>query len=374
VGFGRTWRPVTATWRAAWVAAAALACGLPGGGARPAAPGPAPSGRGGPRDAPLVMPQESGTTQGLVGIRAVSERVAWASGRGGTYLTTDDGGAHWRVGVVPGAEALQFRDVDAVDARTAWLLAIGPAESSRIYHTADGGLHWALQYVNRDPAAFYDCFAFRDARRAIAVGDAVRGRIPILRTADAGAHWVLGDTASLPAADSGEGSLAASGTCVAVRGRGRAWIATSGGARGARVLASSDGGATWRAAATPFGHGTRRAALATLAFRDARLGFAGGGDSLGAAAGQIARTDDGGRSWRLVAAPGMGSPVYGLAVVPGVPGALVAVGPGGAAYSRDDGASWAPLVAGDWWAVAFAGGGTGWLVGTRGRIVKVTWR
>ena len=43
-------------------------------------------------------------------------------------------------GTVPGAADLDFRDVDAVDERKAFLLSIGEGEKSRIYQTADGGI------------------------------------------------------------------------------------------------------------------------------------------------------------------------------------------------------------------------------------------
>ncbi len=337
-----------------------------------AAVGATTGGNIGPR--PSLTRQASGTTASLVGVAAVSARVAWASGRGGTFAVTTDGGERWRAGVVPGAEALQLRDVEATDSLAAWVLAIGPGDSSRIYHTTDGGRTWALQFRNGDPAAFYDCFAFWDARRAIAISDGVRGRIPILLTADGGAHWEPLDPLAQPATDSGEGSLAASGTCVVARGQSRAWIATSGGRRGSRVLATGDGGRTWSAAFTPIGAGSAKAALATLAFRDDRAGFAGGADSLGAATAEVARSSDGGRSWRLVGAPTFPGPVYGLAVVPGVRGALVAVGPAGASYSVDDGSTWATLDAGDWWSVAFTRDGVGWVVGARGAIARVSWR
>jgi hypothetical protein len=51
---------------------------------------------------------------------------------------------------------------------------------------------------------------------------------------------------------------------------------------------------------------------------------------------------------------------------------VVATGPGGAAYSHDEGGTWTliPDVTG-YWAVAFAGDQTGWLVGTGGRILKI---
>jgi hypothetical protein len=51
---------------------------------------------------------------------------------------------------------------------------------------------------------------------------------------------------------------------------------------------------------------------------------------------------------------------------------VVATGPGGAAWSPDEGDSWLPLdgVA-NYWAAAFADERTGWLVGTAGRILRI---
>jgi len=111
------------------------------------------------RHQPTLTPQNSGTTQGLIAVSPVNSRVVWASGRGGTFVVTTDGGQTWRSGVVPGAEALQFRDVQGVSDRTAYLLSIGTATDSRIYKTTDGGATWSLQFQNQDPDAFYDCFA-----------------------------------------------------------------------------------------------------------------------------------------------------------------------------------------------------------------------
>src|SRR5258706_13224783 len=84
-------------------------------------------------------PQQSGTTARLRGVSAASSTVAWASGSGGTYARTTDGGASWQSSVMRGASQLDFRDVQAVDANTAYLLSIGPGEASRIYKPTDGG-------------------------------------------------------------------------------------------------------------------------------------------------------------------------------------------------------------------------------------------
>ena len=86
-----------------------------------------------------LTPQQSGTTNRLQAISPVSSTVAWASGTGGTFTLTTDGGRHWRAGVVRGAEALEFRDVEGISATDAYLLSAGTGEDARIYRTADGG-------------------------------------------------------------------------------------------------------------------------------------------------------------------------------------------------------------------------------------------
>jgi photosystem II stability/assembly factor-like uncharacterized protein len=197
---------------------------------------------------PTLTPQQSGTTERLQAISPVDDQVAWASGTGGTYVLTTDGGNTWHAAVVPGAEALEFRDVQGVSDKVAYLLSAGPGDQSRIYKTKDAGEHWTLQFLNQDPNAFYDCFAFWTRNRGITTSDAVNGRFPAIKTLD-GKHWRdIGDL--LPAAQAGEASFAASGTCVATQGLFNAWIAT-GGSTEARILATTDGGKTWNAITHP---------------------------------------------------------------------------------------------------------------------------
>src|SRR5436853_7150874 len=84
---------------------------------------------------PSFVEQESHTLVSLRGISVVSSKIAWASGSGGTWLRTLDGGTTWTAAVVPGAEELDFRDIEAFDANTAYLLAAGPGDKSRVYKT-----------------------------------------------------------------------------------------------------------------------------------------------------------------------------------------------------------------------------------------------
>jgi photosystem II stability/assembly factor-like uncharacterized protein len=347
------------------LAAVALAsCG--GDRVQPASPSAGP-----PAIRPRLTAQRSGTANRLQAVSPVDQRVVWASGLGGTYAVTADGGATWRAGVVPGGERLEFRDVEAVSEAVAYLMASGTGASSRIYKTEDGGATWTLQFQNADPKGFNDCFAFFSPHSGIAMADSLAGRFPVLRTRDGRTWQDIG--ARLPPAEPGEAAFAASGTCVATLGAGRAWIVTGGAAR-ARVLATSDAGETWRAHDAPIGRGGEGSGGFTIAFRDQRRGMLGGGDLSAPRARQpnVARTRDGGATWQRAAPAPLPGPVFGLAyAIEGNDAVVLATGPGGAAWSAEDGDSWTRLDGvTDYWAVA-ASGRTAWLVGTGGRILRV---
>lgn len=184
------------------------------------------------------------------GLSAVSRNTAWVAGTGGTVLRTTDGGASWRNVSPPGAAELQFRDIEAFDARRAVVLAIGEGEASRVYRTDDGGATWTESFRNTDAKAFYDCLTFFDSRHGLAMSDPVDGRFRILSTGDGGRSWKVLPSDGMPAALDGEAGFAASGQCLVASGPSDAWLATGGGAH-ARVLHSRDRGRTWTAADTP---------------------------------------------------------------------------------------------------------------------------
>src|ERR1700743_3148792 len=132
---------------------------------------------------PTLTPQNSGTTNLIISVSPFDSRVVWAGAENGTFLVTTDGGNHWRSGVVPGAETLQFRDVQGVSDRVAYLMSIGDNTGDfRIYKTEDGGAHWRIQFENKTANAFYDCFAFWTPDRGIAHSDSVNGVFPDIRT------------------------------------------------------------------------------------------------------------------------------------------------------------------------------------------------
>lgn len=333
--------------------------------ASPAPPAPA---------APTLELQTSGTTQLLQAVSPVDANVVWVSGQGGTWARTTDGGRTWSTARVPNADSLEFRDVQAVSATEAWLLAAGPGDRSRIYHSADAGRSWQLQWTNDEPPGFYDCMAFWDARRGVVYGDAVNGELRILRTEDGGRTWRRLAGAQLPAALPGEGGFAASGTCVITGAGGRAWIA-AGNAPRARSFRTTDFGATWAAADVPLVAG-EAAGLTSISMVDASTGTAFGGNlNVKERTDNAARTTDGGRTWTLLPHLALVGAAYGGVHVPGTGGrALVAVGPGGADVSLDGGRNWTTLDARAWWGIGSAAAGATWIVGPQGRIARIRMR
>jgi photosystem II stability/assembly factor-like uncharacterized protein len=314
--------------------------------------------------------QTSGTTASLRGLSVVSRDVAWASGSGGTFLRTVDGGATWRADTVPGASKLDFRDVQAFDERTAVLLTAG--QPARIYRTEDGGRRWTVVHTEDAPAAFFDGMAFWDARNGIAFSDPVDGHFLIVTTGDGGRTWTRVPPESIPAPLAGEAAFAASGTAVSVHGSSDAWIATGGG-RVARVLHTPDRGRTWSVAELPFA-GNETSGAFSAAFRDGGTGVAVGGDyRREREGGDAARSTDGGRTWMAggrVMPPGVRE---GVVYVPGARRpTVVAVGPGGSSWSVDDGATWMPIDTAGFHAVGFAAPDAGWAVGAGGRVARFT--
>jgi photosystem II stability/assembly factor-like uncharacterized protein len=312
--------------------------------------------------------QTSGVNARLRGVSAVSERVAWASGSGSTVLRTVDGGLNWQKLTVT-EETLDFRDIDAIDAQTAYILGAGNGPASRIYKTTDAGKTWVMQFKGDDPKVFLDAMAFWDTNRGIVYGDSINGQLYIMTTSDGGRVWSRVPAANLPPALENEGAFAASGTNIAVFGKSRAWICTGGAAK-SRVLRTSDGGRSWQVADTPFTAGSS-AGIFSIAFRDAKHGVIAGGDyrKEQEAINNLAVTSDGGITWTLV--KGLSGYRSVVAYVPGTK-TLIALGPSGGDYSTDDGRTWTTITGPGFDTFSFAPRRSiGWAAGANGAIGRL---
>lgn len=309
--------------------------------------------------------QDSHTKESLRGVSVVDEKTVWVSGTHGTYLVTFDGGNTWTPHQVSGAESLDFRGVKAFGAEV-FLLAAGPGEQSRIYHSSDSGNRWELQFTNHEPKGFLDCMAFSDEQHGIVVGDPVNGKFQILRTEDGGRNWRHADSKGIPAAIDGEGAFAASNSCIAVDGQKNAWFVTGG--TGARVFHSSDNGATWSVTETQIVHGASSQGIFSIAFKDALHGVIAGGDYSHPEQGgnNLAMTADGGKTWNLGMFPRTRF-FSGISYINGT--SLMMVGSGVTAFLSDGLRNWKDLTDQGFNAVDSKDGAT-YAAGANGRIAR----
>ena len=310
--------------------------------------------------------------QSFRGLDAVDRRTAWVSGgsvSGGdakVYRTTD-GGDTWRDVSPPDTAGLMLRDVEAQDASTASVLAIGPGEASRIYRTTDGGATWTETFRNAEEAAFYNCMDFfPGGRRGLAVSDPVDGRFRIAATDDGGRTWEVLPDAGMPDS-TGEYNFSASGDCLVTAGRD-AWFG-SGGAD-SRVFHSTDGGSTWTATDSGLVAG-EAAGVFALAFRDPRHGVAVGGDFAAPADGSDASayTRDG-DSW----ASGGDLPHLGEDAAYAGRSLLVVGeggGEGGSSVSRDGGRTWQRFSDAAFHTLDATRDGSVWAAGGGGRVGRL---
>jgi photosystem II stability/assembly factor-like uncharacterized protein len=310
--------------------------------------------------------QSVDTKAGLRGLSVVNEKVIWASGTSGTFLKTTDGGKTWKVGAVPGAEKLDFRDVEAFDENTAYLLSIGEGENSRIYKTSDGGATWELQFRNQNPKAFFDAITFWDRNNGIAMSDPVDGKYVLMATTDGGFNWKPLGTDKMPPAKEGEAAFAASGTCLIVNGKSDIFL-VSGGAD-ARVFRSNNRGLSWFVADTPIVKGSQGSGIFSIAMADAKNGVIVGGnyEKPNEITNNLAFTRDSGRTWIL----GKGLNGYRSGVTFVDKKTIIAVGSSGSDISRDGGKSWTNLDKENYNAVQAKGRNGIWAVGANGIVAK----
>jgi photosystem II stability/assembly factor-like uncharacterized protein len=172
--------------------------------------------------------QESHTTASLRGIDSLGGGVAWASGTGGTVLLTVDGGSNWEACAVPSnAEKLDFRAVQAFDAKTAVAMSAGKGEASRLYKTTDGCRTWKLVFSNPDKDGFWDALQFSGLGLGVLVGDPVEGSFPVFLSEDAGDTWRRPEPKGIPA-EPNQSLFAASNSSLLID-RGRLVLLTGGG-------------------------------------------------------------------------------------------------------------------------------------------------
>lgn len=300
------------------------------------------------------------------GLSVVSRNVVWASGTRGTVIRTTDGGKTWDLTTVPGGERLDFRDIEAFDANTAYVLSIGNGEASRIYKTTDGGKTWKEQFRNKDEKAFFDAIACWDSNNCLAMSDPIDGKYVFVETTD-GTNWHSRNSDHHAIALTGEAAFAASGTCLIANGKTSAFLVSGGTA--ARVFLSEDRGSTWAWVTTPIVKGTAGSGIFSIAMNSAKNGVLVGGnyEKPNEMTDNLAFTTDGGKVWNL--AKGLSGYRSGVAYIDAK--TIIAVGTSGTDISRNGGKSWKKLGTENLNAVAAKGRLAVWAVGEKGGVYKL---
>lgn len=311
--------------------------------------------------------QSIGTDASFRAVGVVSPDIAWIGGTKGTFVRTTDGGQTWQTGTVPDAQTCDFRDVQAIDAQTAYLMSAGPAENglARIYKTTNGGQTWVLLYQTQKPGVFFDSMDFWDKQHGIVVSDPVDGKWFILTTDDAGQTWQPVPPSALPPMEPREGAFAASGTSLVIQGKRNVWIASGIGQFG-RVFRSSDRGRTWAVSNTPL-PGGETTGLFGMHFFSEKNGMVVGGDykQEQLPGPNAAITRDGGQTWQLTTQTDPPGLKEAIALLPG--DRILTVGPSGTSLSVDQGQTWQRLDTEGFHSIACAKG-TCYAVGAKGKV------
>ncbi len=311
--------------------------------------------------------QAVGTDASSRAVSVAGPDVAWIGGTKGTFIRTIDGGQSWQTGTVPDAQSCDFRDVQAIDAQTAYLMSAGPAEKgqARIYKTINGGQNWTLLYQTQQQGVFFDGIDFWDKEHGIVFSDPIDSKWFILTTDDGGKTWQPVPSAVLPLMQPNEAAFAASGTSLVVQGKHNVWIASGGGPFG-RVFRSNNRGKTWAVSNTPLPGGEATGLFGTRFFTN-KIGIVVGGNYKQELqpGPNAAITRDGGQTWQLLTQTDPPGLKEAIALLPG--DRLLTVGPSGSSLSADQGQTWQRLDTEGFHSVACAKG-TCYAVGAKGKV------
>lgn len=235
---------------------------------------------------PIIL--GNGSSSALLKVFFLNELDGWVGGEDGFVLHTRDGGAHWEQGsrftIAP------ITGIHFVDAQRGWMLAGG-----QVHRTGDGGKEWQSATLPISPFGASGGFDwagelfFLNKRTGWAVVD----RSTVFRTEDGGKTWLgtyLGDaTTTLAFSDEKHGCVSGSG-----------------------IHYTEDGGQTWASRLAVGADGSviegRYLNIQGMSFADPKTGWAvGGTGSVGGSNMQVFKTEDGGKSWRMLSRQSYGA-------------------------------------------------------------------
>lgn len=294
----------------------------------------------------------------LRGLSPVSDQVCWASGSGGTWLRTTDGGGTWDTGVIAGLDKVDFRSIHAFDENTAVVASAG--QLAVIFRTENGGESWEKVH-QEGPDAFFDGITFLNKTKGFILGDPVNGSWMILETDDAGKSWK--SLASLPPSEAGEAAFAASASSMIIT-ENELIFGTGG--KVSNLYHYRFESKIWKKENTPILQGgASQGIFALVKTENAVLGVGGDYEKLDFRENNAFRLSDQGFQIPLHSPLGFRS---GIAFSPKEK-LIIAVGPSGSDLSKDDGLKWENFSSTGYHAVRISlDQKSVWASGSQGRI------
>ena len=268
---------------------------------------------------------------------------------------------------------LHFRSIAATNEAVFVLSIASPAVLYKIGFNGSEATNIEEVYKETGDEVFYDSMKFWNDEEGIAIGDPIGDCMSVIITRDGGNNWEKLPCEILPKVEKGEAAFAASNSNIAIYGD-NAWVATGG--KKSRVMHTDDKGKTWEVYDTPMVSGKAMTGIYSIDFWDANNGiiFGGNWEDKSLNEKNKAITDDGGKSWKLIAngkAPGYRSSVK---YIPSTQGrGIVAVGSPGISFSGDGGKHWKKLSNEGFFAIEFVNDSVAFASGNK-RISKLVFK
>lgn len=299
----------------------------------------------------------------------VDETAVFFAGSKGYFGYLDPQDLHLRFMDRIENEQLEFRSLSRTTTKAFVLSVDHPAY---LFEVDSLGTQ-QLKFKEDKKGTFFDAMAFWNDQEGLMVGDPIENCLALYITRDAGDNWQPVGCEQLPKAEKGEGAFAASNSNIALQGDST-WVLSGGTV--SRVYFSPDKGKNWQVFKTPLIQGKNTTGGYSIAFYNAKIGMAVGGDYTEPSSSKAnkIRTEDGGKTWKIIAdgqLPGYQSSVQ---FVPDKKGKeMVSVGTTGVFYSHDKGENWSQLSDQNFHALRFLNDSVAFASG-EGKIVKLTFR
>lgn len=300
-----------------------------------------------------------------------SKKVWYAANNGNYGFISLDSSANFNGIIAKENLKIEFRSI-AQTANHVFILSV--ANPALLYRIEKDGSQSKLVYQENHEKVFYDSMQFFNDEEGIAIGDPTEDCPSIIKTNDGGETWQKISCDKLPKFADGEAFFAASNTNLVIR-EDNVWMVSGG--KKSRVFHSFDKGETWETVETPIIQGQTMTGIFTADFYDSTIGFIAGGnyEKLEQNSQNKATTNDGGKTWKLIA----NKQAFGYAscvqYIPNTGGkAIVALSATGLYYSRNSGKKWKQLSPDkDFLTIRFIDHKTAIATG-KNRIVKISFK